>query len=33
MSLVVSRRFNRRSATYQNGPEVAYSTAHVAGLR
>jgi len=33
ISLVLSHRFNRRRATYQKGAELAYSTAHVLGLR
>jgi hypothetical protein len=33
ISFVVSRRFNRRSETYQNGAELAYNAAQVAGLK
>jgi hypothetical protein len=33
ISLVLSQRFKRRSATYQKGAELAYSAAHVLGLR
>jgi hypothetical protein len=33
ISLVLSHRFNRRSATYQKGAELAYSATHVLGLR
>ena len=29
----MSSRFNRRSATYQNGAELAYRAAQVAGLK
>jgi len=33
ISFVVSSRFSRRSETYQNGAELAYRAAQVAGLR